>query len=376
MLTKFIFMTLLVTVPSWGQPQVVATGLPGAHKLILTSKGNFLVSEPAMMANTGRVSFVSRTGARRSLIEGLPSGIEVTLGGGSGPAAMALRDRTLYLTIGPGDTERSGPPPTSMLNPAGSTSPLFCSILELRFNQDIDALTGTFRLTMPQQQAMADGAEVELADGSGGTLRASVLTRFPIVEPAPGALYKFSNPWGLALTADGKTLYVTDASVNSVSKVDTATGRWRRMARFPAVPNGTPVGPPVTDAVPTSIRIYGEQVLVSFLTGFPFVPGNARVLAVNPEPGTTEPFIFGLTSATDVLWRELPTGASEFYVLEFSANQSANPAPPGRLLRFDRAGMQVIAAPLITPVSMAYDAATKELFVLELRGQILRLQLP
>jgi len=180
----------------------------------------------------------------------------------------------------------------------------------------------------------------------------------------------------LALTLDGKTLYVADASVNSVAKVDTATGKWRRTTRFPAVPNGTPVGPPMVDAVPTGIRIYGDQVLVSFLTGFPFVPGNARVLAVNPEPGTTEPFIFGLTSATDVLWRELPTGASEFYVIEFSANQSANPAPPGRLLRFDRAGMQVIAAPLITPVSMAYDAATKELFVLELRGQIVRVQLP
>ena len=376
MLTKSIFTILLLTAPVWGQPQVVATGLPGAHKLILTSRGNFLVSEPSPVANTGRVSFVTRTGARRSLIEGLPSGIEVTLGGGSGPGAMALRDRTLYLSIGPGDSERSGPAPTSMLNPAGSTSPLFCSILELRFNRDIEALTGTFRLTMPQQQAMADGAEVELADGSGGTVQASVLTRFPIVEPAPGVLYKFSNPWGLALTADGKTLYVTDASVNSVAKVDTATGKWRRLARFPTVPNGTPVGPPVVDAVPTSIRLYGDQLLVSFLTGFPFVLGNSRVLAVNPEPGTTEPFIFGLTSATDVLWRELPTGLSEFYVIEFSANQSANPAPPGRLLRFDRAGMQVVAAPLITPVSMAYDSATKELFVLELRGQILQLQLP
>jgi len=376
MLTKSIFTILLMTAPAWGQPQVVATGLPGAQKLILTSRGNFLVSEPAPVANTGRVSFVTRGGARRSLIEGLPSGIEVTLAGTSGPSAMALRERTLYLSIGAGDSERSGPPPTSMLNPAGSSSPLFCSILELRFNQDLDALTGTFRLTMPQQQAMADGAEVELADGSGGTMRASVLTRFPLVEPAPGALYKFSNPWGLALTLDGKTLYVADASVNSVAKVDTATGKWRRTTRFPAVPNGTPVGPPMVDAVPTGIRIYGDQVLVSFLTGFPFVPGNARVLAVNPEPGTTEPFIFGLTSATDVLWRELPTGASEFYVIEFSANQSANPAPPGRLLRFDRAGMQVIAAPLITPVSMAYDAATKELFVLELRGQIVRVQLP
>jgi hypothetical protein len=35
----------------------------------------------------------------------------------------------------------------------------------------------------------------------------------------------------------------------------------------------------------------------------------------------------------------------------------------------------VAAAPLITPVSMAYDAATKDLFILELRGQILQLGL-
>ena len=376
MLIKSIFTIVLMTTPIWGQPQVIATGLPGAQKLILTARGNFLVSEPAPVANSGRVSFVTRTGARRSLIEGLPSGIEVTLVGTSGPSAMALRERTLYLSIGAGDSERSGPPPTSMLNPAGSTSPLFSTILELRFSQEVDTLVGTFRLTMPQQQVMADGGEVQLSDGSGGILQASVLTRFPLVEPAPGALYKFSNPWGLALTADGKTLYVMDASVNSVAKVDTVTGKWRRLVRFPGVPNGTPVGPPVVDAVPTSIRIYGDQVLVSFLTGFPFVPGNAQVLAVNPEPGTTEPFIFGLTSATDVLWRELPTGLSEFYVIEFSANQSANPSPPGRLLRFDRAGMQVVAAPLITPVSMAYDAETKELFILELRGQLLRLQLP
>jgi hypothetical protein len=35
----------------------------------------------------------------------------------------------------------------------------------------------------------------------------------------------------------------------------------------------------------------------------------------------------------------------------------------------------VAAAPLITPVSLSYDAATKDLFILELRGQILRLAL-
>jgi hypothetical protein len=375
MILKHLAVLLLASATCWCQPQVIATGLPDAQKLVLTPGGNFLVSQPSQTVNSGRVLFVSRAGVSRSLLAGLPSGIEVTLAGSSGPSAMAIRGRTLYLSLGLGDLERRGPAPTSVLNPAGASSPLYCTILELRFNLDIDSLAGTFQLTPALQQNLADGLEVELSDGSGGTAKVSVLTRLPHFEPAPGVLYRFSNPWGMALTEDGKSLYVNDASNNSLLKIDTANGRWRRFARFPQVANPTPVGPPMIDIVPTSVRLYGDELLVSFLTGFPFVPSNARVLSVNPETGAANPFIFGLTSATDVFWRLLPGGKSEFYVLEFSANQSASPAPPGRLLRFDTAGMQVVAAPLITPVSLAYDESTKDLFILELRGQILRLRL-
>ena len=106
-----------------------------------------------------------------------------------------------------------------------------------------------------------------------------------------------------------------------------------------------------------------------------FAQGNARVVALNPKTGVSTPFINGVTSVTDVLWRERPNGAGQFFVLEFSANQSATPAPPGRLLRFDSPEPVVVAAGLITPVNMVLDPATQELFILELRGQILRLQL-
>ena len=126
--------------------------------------------------------------------------------------------------------------------------------------------------------------------------------------------------------------------------------------------------------MPTSVRIYGDSVLVSFLSGFPFAGGNARVLVVNPETGAAAPFINYLTSATDVLWRPIPGGRPQFFVLEFSANQSANPAPPGRLMRFDTAERQV-AGTFITPVSMVFDEATSDLFILELRGQIQQLKI-
>ena len=183
---KSIFLLAISAAAAWPQAQVLATGLPGANKLLLTPRGNFLVSEPSMATNAGRVSFVSRGGSRRSLIEGLPSGIEVTLGGGSGPSAMALNGRTLYVALGAGDSERRGTVPgTSIHNPAGASSAIFASILEFRFSGDVDTLGGTFRLTPAQHAALADGATVDLDDGSGGRAQASVLTRFPISAPDP-----------------------------------------------------------------------------------------------------------------------------------------------------------------------------------------------
>jgi hypothetical protein len=375
MLIKSLLALVLLTSSASSQPQTLTTGLQSPVKIILTPRGNFLVAETSTNPNSGRVSFVSRGGVRTSLIEGLPSGTDVTLTGGSGPGAMALRERTLYLTIGPGDVERTGAVQgTSALNPAGASSPIFSSVLQFRFSADVDLLGGTFQLTAQHQQAIADGGEVELTDASGATARASLLTRFPIAEPHPVAVYKFSNPWGLALADEGRLLYLTDASQNGLLRIDTATGRWKRVARFGPFPNPAPVGPPVVDAVPTSVRTYGDTVLVSFLTGFPFAPGNARVLNVNAETGVAEPFIFDLNSAVDVLWRPIPNSRPQFFVLEFSVNQSANPAPPGRLLRFDTTDAQV-AGTFITPVSMAFDEATSELFILELRGQIQKLKI-
>jgi hypothetical protein len=373
MSTKHLLALLAVATPLWCQPSLVVAGLQSPMKIVLTPGGNLLVSEASMNPNAGRISVVGRTGSRRTLIGGLPSGTEV-VGGPAGPSAMALRDRTLFVALGTGDSERRGQTPgTSIPNPAGPSSPIFASILRIRFSNDVDQTFDTFELTPDHQRTLTDGGEVELGRQGSSTARISVLARFPITEPEAGILYRFSNPWGMAL--DGRWLYVTDASMNSLARVDTVTGRWQRIVRFPQVQNPTPVGPPKVDAVPTSIRIFGDEVLISFLTGFPFVPGNARVLAVNPETGASRTFISGVTSATDVLWRPVSRFQSEILVLEFSQNQSANPAPPGRLLRYNSPEPQVLVPNLITPVSMAYDAERQDLFILELRGQILRLHL-
>ena len=361
----------MASLSCWAQVEVVATGLQGPQKLTLTPRGNFLVSETSTQVNQGRISFVSRSGMRRSLVEGLPSGVEV-VGGGSGPSALVLKDRSLYVSIGGGDTERRNATGASIHNPAGISSPIFVTVLEFRLSADIDQISGTFRMSPAQQVTLGDGDSVELEDGLGVRATVRVLTRFPHTVPE-GTGYRFSNPWGLALSDDGMVLWTIDASQNTLNRIDMATGIWRRVMRFPAIANPTPIGPPMIDSVPTGIRVYGNQLLVSFLSGFPFPAGEARVMAVNPEAKTMEPFILGITSATDVLWRSRGAGQRpQFFALEFSTNQSATPAAPGRLLRFDTTEQRVVANDLRAPVSMAFDAATEELFILELSGRILK----
>jgi hypothetical protein len=354
------------------QPEVIATGLQMPHRLVLTPGGNFLVTETSMEANQGRISLVTRSGQRSSILENLPSG---TGGGGaSGPTGMALRGRTLYFALGIGDAERPGANGARVFNPAGVSSPIFASVLKVQFSRDVDAVTSPFVLTAQHQRALNDWADVTINSGSD-SITVSMLARFPHAEPIPGPLLlKFSNPWALTLSEDGNTLYVADASGDSLSRIDTSTGRISRFARFAPLPNVLPgVGGPTVDPVPTSVRLYGNQLLVSFLTGFPFIPGHARVLAVNPD-GTTQPFIYGVTSVTDVLWRLGANGTGQFFVLEHSGNLRV-PNTAGRLLRFDTPEPTVAAANLTTPVSLAYNDATKELFILELSGRILRLTL-
>jgi hypothetical protein len=126
--------------------------------------------------------------------------------------------------------------------------------------------------------------------------------------------------------------------------------------------------------VPTSIRYYYGQLLVSFLTGFPFVPGNARVLAVDPEKRTTTPFIYSLSSAVDIVYRDRGNQRPLFYTLEFSQNQGATPAAPGRLMKYDSEAPAAIGGLLITPVSMVLDEKENLIYVLELRGQIVEIR--
>ena len=96
----------------------LTSGLQVPLGITQSEKRNLFVSEAGTVApNTGRISIVDLAGNRRTLLDGLPSGI-ADVGDIAGPADIVLNDYTLYVVIGIGDVIRAGPVPgTAVPNP-------------------------------------------------------------------------------------------------------------------------------------------------------------------------------------------------------------------------------------------------------------------
>jgi hypothetical protein len=357
---------------------VFTAGLAGPTKIIATPGGNFIVAESGDGPNTGRISIVDENGNRGTLIDGLPAGVGAE-GGNSGPSGLDLRGRTLFVTIGEGDAVLPGPiPGTQVPNPTPA-SPLLSSVLALHSSSEVEKATQGFTLTLAQQTVLAKGADVLLDNGAGDKLRVELIADFPNFVPAPLPFFpgnvRNSNPFGVVAAA--KNLYVVNAGLNAVLKVNIFTGSFETVASFAPRPNPLPFGPPVIDAVPDSIRLVGDQVFVPLLTGFPFVPGLSEVRRVDLSTGSNTTHISGLTSAIDLLPTKARGNSIQMLVLQFSADFLAG--LPGKLLLFDAPASQpvVIADDLISPTSMARDSKSGDVFITEIfTGRIIRVQLP
>jgi len=89
-----------------------------------------------------------------------------------------------------------------------------------------------------------------------------------------------TNPFGVLAEPGG--VLVVDAGGNSLLSVG-RNGHVETLAVFPPQPNPTPVGPPMIEAVPTSVARGPDGALyVGQLTGFPFVQGLANIYRVLP----------------------------------------------------------------------------------------------
>lgn len=120
-----------------------------------------------------------------------------------------------------------------------------------------------------------------------------------------------SNPYNLTF-GPGGDLFITDAGANAILRWTPGTTNLSVFALIPARANPTPAGPPMIQAVPTGIVFDGQKFLVTTLTGFPFVGGQARVFQVD-QSGNVSVYKDGFTSLVDI---EL-TAAQQPLVLQY-----------------------------------------------------------
>lgn len=350
----------------------LTTGLKAPTKLAFSPRGNLLVAEQGEGSNTGRISIIDpASGSRRTLVDGLPSGFAAPNNDPSGPSGLAIRGRTLYVTIGSGDSVIAGPLPASFIPNPTPTSEIFSSVLAIHFSVYAEEITEGFSLTLADLTSLKNGAVVSLDNGGGDKLSIELVVDFPdyVPEPRPGlpTAVRQSNPFGIALK--GEHAYVADASANIIRDVDLDARTFSTLTAFGPLPNNRGFGPPFVEAVPDTVRVVGDQLLVTLLTGFPFPIGNAQVRTVDIGTGTNSPFITGLTSAIDVL----PVEGGGYLTLEFSTDM-LNPAALGRLRSYADAAATpvVIANCLVTPTNMEQD--TNNIYITEIfTGRVMKI---
>jgi hypothetical protein len=163
-----------------------------------------------------------------------------------------------------------------------------------------------------------------------------------------------SNPYAV-LTRFGRTV-VVDAGGNSLLRVRHG-GDISTLAVFPErlvpAPPDIPDLPPELpmQSVPTGVVVAPDGAYyVSELTGFPFVPGAARIHRVVPG---SEPEVFaeGFTNVTDLAFDR----RGNLYVLEFARNGILSGDPTGALYRVAPDGSRelVLSEPLEQPTGLA-----------------------
>jgi hypothetical protein len=311
---------------------VFATGLQQPVGIVFTPAGNLLVSEGGTEEPlTGRVSLLDRNANRRSLLEGLPTGRGYLLRP-YGPTGMALDGDTLYLLIGEGDT-LAFPPPALRVNPDGPVSPIFNSILRIRFSAEVDRLRGTFRLGTPTDWALLDGYEVRLDNSLGESAIVQLLTAFrPLVRNVLGGTLTFrqSNPYFPVLDARNNTLWLTDSAMETVIKVDTITGRYQVVHRFQPIMRSTASGMIPVDTVPTGLCLQGDQLLVAQFTASLQREEEASILSIDTRSGAARMMTANLTAVSSILCTPEGIYSSEgFYtrnpvMLRLSLSQGAS----------------------------------------------------
>jgi streptogramin lyase len=166
-----------------------------------------------------------------------------------------------------------------------------------------------------------------------------------------------AHPYGITAGPDG-WLWIANAGANTLDKVNPETGEIQNVAVFGGLPS--PIANPArnnameADPVPTAV-VFDDMgdAYVSLLSGYPFVPGSAKVVQVAPDGAVTD-YATGLTMLTDL--QRAPDG--ELYAVEFGMFTEQGPVPnAGAIVRIKEGdASEVLVSGLPFPTSLVFDA--------------------
>lgn len=302
--------------------EVWASGLHNPRGLLPREDGSMLVAEgglggrrfttklcqqvaapvgPYRGGRTGRISVVSRTGARRTLVDGLPSTEASPIIGGavSGVADLARVGGRLYALVAGGGCSHGVPDfPNSV---------------------------------------------IEVPPGGGWRIVAD-LSRFlrenPGARPDPEDFEPDGN-WYSLLAHEG-SLFAVESNIGQVVRVD-PDGRVSRVVDVSATR---------FDAVPTALVWHDGAFYLGKLGTFPIVPRSQSIDRLSPD-GTLTPAFRGFTAVLDLEVHE-----GKLYVLETTTKPPDPPHPPraGDIVAVDLAsgGRRVVVRGLTAPTSMEF----------------------
>ncbi len=335
-LTNTLFFSFVFLASTFSQFSPVTTNLANPAGIEADADGNIWLAETGTGANNGRILRVRPNGVKDTIATGFPSNSDPATGETAGAwRSMALPNNRLAVIVGEGPTR------------------LFNRIMF--FN-----LTG-FQPGVSRPKTIADTTST--------------------IEIGPFSLAQTgvtnSNIFSAVLDSDGNW-YVADAGANMVVKV-TPAGVRSVFARFPKVPNPTPVGPPVVDAVPTKIIANPDGgFYVSTLTGFPFNTGQATIYNLSKN-GDLSVYAKGLTMVTDIA---LDYRTGDMYAVQFGAFGFA-PTPgfvfgSGKVVRIQRGGanQEVVGSNFGPGAGLALDPSGNIYVTSLFTAQLLKMNKP
>ncbi|GAB4447114.1 MAG: hypothetical protein Kow0031_29720 [Anaerolineae bacterium] len=217
------------------------------------------------------------------------------------------------------------------------------------------ATSGQWTGDASSSPAVADTPAVVKIDGDNATL---VANTWPIeAEQNPDGTIIDSHPYGLTAGPDGM-LWMADAGANDLLKIDPASGEVSLVAAFDGLPSPLPNpgrdGAMESDPVPTAVAFDSAgNVYVSFLGGFPFLPGTTKVVQVSAD-GAVSDYATGLTMLTDL--RTGPDG--NMYAVSFGQFSEQGPTPnSGAIVRvMPGDASEVVVDGLSFPTSIDFNS--------------------